>query len=215
VILGIGAQKSGTTALYQWLIRHPEVTRGSKKEHHYLDRTYPLITSEDYLAATKGIDITPAYMFTQSAPARARSIMPDAKVFAVLRNPVERAWSSYRAMIKRHSQGTINYPDYDKPPVQALKDTGRGYLMAGKYFQHLTNWHTHFKVYVCRYEDLFFEDEPYLVLQKYLGLTPTDTERTSHHVGMEMDMPNDVRDFLTTFYHHQNQHLYDLTGVRW
>ena len=45
----IGAQKAGTSSLYQWLTSHPDVIRARTKELHYFDtRT---VGSDTYILA--------------------------------------------------------------------------------------------------------------------------------------------------------------------
>ncbi|OGT83573.1 MAG: hypothetical protein A3H91_02535 [Gammaproteobacteria bacterium RIFCSPLOWO2_02_FULL_61_13] len=95
--LCIGAQKAGTTWLYENLRRHPEIFLPHRKELHYFDWGYSRHINiyaknfENVSGKIKG-DITPAYAVI--APDRIdiiRAIMPDAKILMLLRNPVGRA----------------------------------------------------------------------------------------------------------------------------
>ena len=97
--LGIGAQKAGTTWLYENLRRHPEVFVPPTKELHYFDLHYdrPL---RDYAAHFEpGRDrvageVTPAYSILPRSRIRfIRTVMPDVRLVLLLRDPVDRAWS--------------------------------------------------------------------------------------------------------------------------
>ncbi|MCF8112202.1 MAG: sulfotransferase domain-containing protein [Desulfobacteraceae bacterium] len=106
--LVIGAQKSGTTSLYNCLIQHPEIRPGLVKEVHYFDgglnpevdtykkgafwyrANFPLkgngcITGE----------ASPIYIFHPLVPGRIFELVPRVKLIALLRNPAERAISHF------------------------------------------------------------------------------------------------------------------------
>jgi hypothetical protein len=100
--LVLGAQKAGTTALYAYLRRHPEITGPAWKEVSFFDRhwargtrwyrgNFPLRRG----AAAVG-EASPSYLFHPLAPERVRSVVPEARLVALLRNPVERAYSHYQ-----------------------------------------------------------------------------------------------------------------------
>ncbi len=100
--LVIGAQKAGTTALYAYLRWHPGITGPSWKEVSFFDRhwargegwyggQFPL-RSEGKLVG----EASPSYLFHPLAPERARAVVPNAKLVALLRDPVDRAYSQYQ-----------------------------------------------------------------------------------------------------------------------
>lgn len=100
--LVIGAQKAGTTALYAYLRWHPEITGPSWKEVSFFDRhwwrgeawyrgQFPLRPSGRLVG-----EASPSYLFHPLAPERARALVPEAKLVALLRDPVERAYSQYQ-----------------------------------------------------------------------------------------------------------------------
>ncbi|MEL7206737.1 MAG: sulfotransferase domain-containing protein [Actinomycetota bacterium] len=99
----IGAQKGGTTFLFQELLTHPDVHGPLTKELHYFDDRYAK-GHDWYLghfppAARSGMagEASPSYLFHPYAPARvARDLGPGTKVIAVLREPVARAFSHWR-----------------------------------------------------------------------------------------------------------------------
>lgn len=99
----IGAQKAGTTALYAYLRRHPDITGPSWKEVSFFDRHY--VRGEAWYRGNfpnalraRGLigEASPSYLFHPLAPRRASALVPGAKLIALVRNPVDRAFSHYQ-----------------------------------------------------------------------------------------------------------------------
>jgi sulfotransferase family protein len=97
----LGAQKAGTTALYAYLRWHPQITGPSFKEVSFFDRHYA--RGERWYRAhmpvrRSGIvgEASPSYLFHPSAPERVARMLPGARLIALLRNPVDRAFSHYQ-----------------------------------------------------------------------------------------------------------------------
>ncbi len=136
--LGIGAQKCGTTWLYENLRRHPGLFMpGDVKELHYWDqhRRHGLDWYRGHFTAnTEGRpagEITPAYAILDPAVIHdVRDTFPDIKILYLVRNPVRRAWSSALMALKRaemtlddasdawfidhfHSKGSRQRSDYE------------------------------------------------------------------------------------------------------
>lgn len=102
--LCVGAQKSGTTSLYQILKSHPEVFLPDKKELHFFneDSEYEkgIEYYERYFAGCRGEkavgEITPAYIYFENVPGRIRETLGgDVKLIFIFRNPATRAYSQY------------------------------------------------------------------------------------------------------------------------
>ena len=99
----LGAQKAGTTALYAYLRRHPAITGPSWKEVSYFDRHYA--RGEAWYrgnfpnrARTRGKlvgEASPSYLFHPLGPRRVRELVPEARLVALVRNPIDRALSHY------------------------------------------------------------------------------------------------------------------------
>ena len=97
----LGAQKAGTTALYAYLRWHPQITGPSFKEVSFFDRHYA--RGERWYRAHLPIrrsalvgEATPGYLFHPLAPERVARMLPHARLIALLRNPVDRAFSHYQ-----------------------------------------------------------------------------------------------------------------------
>jgi hypothetical protein len=107
----IGAQRSGTTSLYNYLQTHPYIRSSSTKEVHFFDRRFdegvnwyrahfPTRIAKAYAqhfrqrAFVTG-EASPAYLFYPHAPRRVAQVLPQVKLIVLLRNPVDRAYSQY------------------------------------------------------------------------------------------------------------------------
>ena len=107
----IGAPKCGTTSIYHYLMHHDQVFVPKIKEQHYFslpevkDTYYDIITPNNYLeylnnykdSENKKIlaDISPSYLYNQKSANRIKRVQPDAKILAILRDPVDRSISHY------------------------------------------------------------------------------------------------------------------------
>lgn len=99
--LVVGAMRSGTTSLIRYLRSHPQVFVAPHKELHYFDFNFGegtdwyrnnFVDAGDHVAVGEG---TPNYMYIEEAPPRIAALIPDARLVAILRDPVERAYSHY------------------------------------------------------------------------------------------------------------------------
>jgi hypothetical protein len=97
----LGAQKAGTTALYAYLRWHPQITGPSFKEVSFFDRHYA--RGERWYRAHLPIrrsglvgEASPSYLFHPLAPERVRRLVPHARLIALVRDPVDRAFSHYQ-----------------------------------------------------------------------------------------------------------------------
>jgi hypothetical protein len=112
----IGAGKSGTTSLWEHLRWHPQIWMPPGKEEPFFseDRRYarglPWLMREVFAPAPAGAVLgkaTPHYMSgTEDAPpqicaARIAATIPDVKLVALLRDPVDRAVSQHRHAMRR------------------------------------------------------------------------------------------------------------------
>jgi hypothetical protein len=101
----VGHAKSGTSALYEMLRRHPQIFMPGVKEPWYFvpelragvkaanAERHPY-TLDGYLALFRDAapeqragEATPSYLFSEHAAARIAELQPDAKIIAILREP--------------------------------------------------------------------------------------------------------------------------------
>lgn len=160
----IGAEKAGTTWLYDVLRAHPDLYLPDVKEVHFFNRfdsngqetdnftrrgqQWYLAHFSDAQAGQKVGEATPMYLCDPDAPERIRDMLPDARFIVMLREPVSRAWSHYRmAKAKAHISEDLD-------TLIAKQDTR--VLGRGLYAAQLARW---FALYPPeRFLVLFFEE---------------------------------------------------------
>jgi hypothetical protein len=106
-LLVIGAGRSGTTSLHAYLDLHPEIKMSELKElrfmHHpgALDRLDEYATLFDGRAPVRGESspIYSVYPLAPGVPERIAQALPDVRLIYLVRDPVERAVSHYRAVL--------------------------------------------------------------------------------------------------------------------
>ncbi len=106
-----GAQRCGTTSLYNNLVQHPDVTSALVKEIHFFDvhfrrgpswyRSHFPSYLGAYLRRLRGRatvtgEASPYYLFHPHAARRVAATVPNAKIIVMLRNPIDRAYSHYQ-----------------------------------------------------------------------------------------------------------------------
>jgi hypothetical protein len=97
----VGAARSGTTTMYQWLSEHPGVFMPQTKEPSYFVFGFGMTDPEKYrqLFAPAGSLLTgeasASYLAAPEAPSWVRQTVGDARILVLLRDPTARAFSLY------------------------------------------------------------------------------------------------------------------------
>jgi hypothetical protein len=156
----IGAMKSATTSLYWWLQEQPECFLAAPKETDFFSRDerwerglgwYRGLFNEAPDHALLG-EASVSYShpdLAAVASARMRSVIPDARLIAVVRHPVERLRSHYRHEVQRGRER--------RPFTQAIGSTGNPYVASSCYFACLEPYFERFgreQICVVGFEDL-------------------------------------------------------------
>lgn len=141
-VIGIGAQKCASSWIHAILGAHPQVGVSEPKEvdffSYYFDRGYQWYETHFAHAPEARVyfESSPSYFYDPRAPGRARGYHDELKVLALLRHPVERAYSNHlHEIVKGHipicsfEEGMANNPTY---------------LEQGRYGTHLGRWLEHF-----------------------------------------------------------------------
>jgi hypothetical protein len=109
----IGAQKAGTSSLFNYLSMHPQVKNSYKKEVHYFDKNYdkPINWYKQYFPFKFGVndktmigEATPNYLYHPFVAGRIKKTIPDVKMIVLLRNPVERVISQYFQAVRKNNE---------------------------------------------------------------------------------------------------------------
>lgn len=174
--LVIGAQRSGTSLLHQILKNHPEIfVPQRRKEVHYFDRYFTRETEwyESYFPASAAAsryravgEVTPDYLGAPDVPARICDMLPEARLVAILRHPVDRAYSWYN-----FSRRNFN----ESRDFESFLRADQTVLLYGLYHQHLERYLTYFSresLLILIYEELITNPgEALSELADFLGLT--------------------------------------------
>lgn len=111
-----GAQKAGTSALHQYLRRHPQLFLPARKELHFFDNEslhwpggddlYDAYHQAFHEAAACSVwgEATPIYMYWWPSIARIYQYNPAIKLILVLRNPITRAFSHWNMESRRGAE---------------------------------------------------------------------------------------------------------------
>jgi sulfotransferase family protein len=108
--LVVGAQKSGTTAIHEYLYHHPGIAMPAGKEAPFFSnderfrRGFDAFRKEHLPGARPDQvwgKVSPQYMTSEAIVDRISRSVPRAKIIAILRDPVERAKSHYRMALRR------------------------------------------------------------------------------------------------------------------
>ena len=177
--LGIGAQKAGTTWLYENLGKHPEIAFPAEKEVHFWDKREDRPAAEwlDLFPAEetrKQGEITPSYGFLDAGVIREiRELCPELRLFYSIRNPVERAWSSALMALERAEMTLEDASDLWF--IDHFKSAGS--RQRGDAEACLSNWRSAFpadQVHVILFDDLV--DRPLDTLIQVANHIGTDGE---------------------------------------
>jgi len=202
--LVLGAARSATTSLHYYLEQHPRIAMSSIKEpnffafDHSVDPPTPRFDAE--AIATKSVadraayealfahasgddvlgEASPLYLYVREAPEEIARLVPEARLVAVLRNPIDRAYShwlhinrlpaeqavaGFRAACEAEIAGGTEYTPYA---------SGTHVLRMGRYDEQL-----------ARYERRFGRDA-LLVLdyEQVTGEPQQALDRVCDHVGV-------------------------------
>ncbi|MGP1383516.1 MAG: sulfotransferase domain-containing protein [Thainema sp.] len=118
----IGTAKGGTTSLYYYLNQHPQIFMSPVKEPRFFalegedlnfcspDELFTensVVTFSEYCNLFSGVtnelaigEASPLYLYSHKAPARIKHYIPDVKLIAIIRDPVERAYASYMHYVR-------------------------------------------------------------------------------------------------------------------
>jgi hypothetical protein len=194
----VGAAKAGTSSLYEVLRRHPDVFMSSHKEPHYFadldvdhtssrlfnvvqDRHSYLSLFDDARSHLIIGEASTSYLTDIRAPERIQAAAPTAKVIAILRDPVERAYSHYlndvRKGLERRSflravEDALARPAEQRWPAH--------YVRYGEYGSAIQRYYSTFgrnQVLVLFFEQMIaHQAETLRTLTDFLGIEPFASE---------------------------------------
>jgi hypothetical protein len=229
----IGASKCGTTSLFNYIIQHPEVIRGRKKEIHFFNHHYnkgitwyrkqfPLLKNrKGYSKKAITGEATPNYLYRHEIPQKVHESMPNVKLIVLLRDPVERAFSHYqhreRKRIMTKSNVKEEFEEAVKEQIEVINSSEevihKSYIYQGLYVEHLKAWMNIFpkeQFLIIKSEELFTNPEKIVdEVFDFLDLYPLKlTEYHHYHAGNYKDvMTPEIRSTLVDFFKPYNKKL--------
>ena len=161
--IGIGAPKCGSTWLFYALGQHPKICLSEPKEITYFNRedfAKPHVRGRDNLPFinpnhTKDIawyarhykhcpadtlkgEFSPGYLFDDDAPSNIHRNFPNVKLLACLRNPIDRAHTTYWAQ-------TLYFKSEKHKVFEEAIEHDPQYLSRGYYAKNLKRYLTYFR----------------------------------------------------------------------
>jgi hypothetical protein len=110
-----------------------------------------------------------SYLYSEEAPLRIRECYPEAKLIAILRNPISRAYSQYRNAVRAGEiEKTATFDEYSRGEKSVWDQ--------GLYAQQLSRYYEHFpkdQILVLIYEDI--QKDPVAFMRRiheFLGISP-------------------------------------------
>jgi hypothetical protein len=198
----LGGQRCGTTSLFEYLSRHPQVRPSFPKEIHYFSNHYhrgmrwyrshfPL-AGRDLAGIKRRItgEATPYYLLHPLASERLAHDLPNARLIVLLRNPVDRAYSHYQHEV-RSGVETLSFENAvreEEARIHGEKERiiANGeyrsfnlqhytYLRRGVYFDQLRQWHEYFD-----------QDQLLIMISENFSADPaTNLDQTARFLGIE------------------------------
>jgi Sulfotransferase domain len=235
----IGAQKAGTTSLYEYLCEHPRISPSMTKEVHYFDLAYHRGSTwyRAHFRIPRQLDeiageSSPYYLFHPLVPKRVAADLPNSRLIVILRNPIDRAYSHYnheRALgyeelrfedaIECEEERLTGEEDriLSDPSYRSFSHQHHSYIARSRYAEQLERWFRYFdREHFCilSAEDLFeHPHETAATCQRFLGLEPAPpSDVTARNSRSYTSIADSVRRHLRKTFEPHNQRVYELVG---
>jgi hypothetical protein len=238
----IGGLKCGTTSLYEYLCKHPQIRRARFKELFYFDRffhfgptwyqsNFPVRKTRDrYITG----EASPHYIQNPLAPIRVREALPNVKIIALLRDPVTRLISHYQHNV-RNGWETLSLDEAlavettrvgdslnarsDASTESRFEGLRFSYFGKGLYEEQLERWYSVFpgsQIKIIQSELLF--DSPAEVTERvlgFLGLPAMSKPQFPRHnqATNPMELPKNLQK-IADAYVEPNERLFALINQR-
>jgi hypothetical protein len=179
-------------------------------------------------------EASPYYIAHSLAPERVAKVVPQAKLIALLRDPVDRAYSHYQMAARRGSE-TLGFDEAIAAEEERLRiqrestfasegyypsiPSARSYLARGIYVDQVRKWHAFFgkeQLLILKGED-YFGDAPGTLkaVLDFLGLPEWKPETLPevNEGDYSENIEPETREKLHNYFEPHNQRLYEYLGV--
>jgi hypothetical protein len=213
----IGSGRSGTTSLWKHLDSHPEIHTPPDKEQAFfsIDRNYArglewymrkILGSAD--SEAKCGTVTPAYMAgseeaIRMVASRIKESAPDARLIALLRDPIDRAVAIYRSWARNPAGKKV--PTFEETVLPTLRLEAQRDIITGAEYGRILNIYLEFfpreQIMVAFTADLQTRPEELMAeLFEFIGVDPShvppDLTTRYREGGMKMRVPGEAVDSL-------------------
>lgn len=221
----VGASRSGTTSLNNYLRQHPQIFTPPEKEVHFFDFQYGKGMDwyqRKFKSEMVNGEASPYYLPCSYVPFRVAKHLPLVKIIVLCREPGARAHSHYWFNRVRKEEDKLFLGavmaeeerlagvDYGSPEWRRYS-----YLARGRYAEQLERW-KHFRPMVIRSEDLFSNPE-YIVgrICDWLGVQPHNFNGQRHRAQSYASMGKKARKWLDAYFEPHNAILQERWGISW
>lgn len=197
----IGASSCGTTSLYHYLKQHPQIYMSPAKEPHYFsfsDKRFSPVklkskiyeqssinSLEEYqklfMGRTDEVAVgesSASYIYSVDASQRIYELVPNAKIIAILRNPVDRAYSNYLRCVRDGHECILDFTkalSLEPTRIQNNWSPKWFYKSKGFYYEQLKRYFDCFdskNIFICLYDEL--NEAPYSLIKKIFDFLQVD-----------------------------------------
>jgi hypothetical protein len=238
----VGAQKAGTSGLFQILNQHSLIIGSKKKEIHYFDKDawfqendltsyhsfFPL--PHQVPKNAKLFEATPVYLFHPEVAKRLYNYNPKLKLIVLLRNPASRAfsaWTMYHHLFKtgehKKHHDPRTFTEAVGEEITSLENTSffdnrAAYVKRGIYHSQIAEYLKYFpmgQLLFIESNDLRREEEKCLAqIQSFVGVPHEKLSFVEANMSTVSEVEHYKDDLLKLkeFYKPYNKKLYDLIG---
>ena len=193
----IGAPRSGTTSLYEYLKKIPEVFMCSIKEPNYFSLsldpnfllTQPIRNKQKYqklfsrVINEKAIgEASSNYLWDPKAPKIISETIPTVKIIMILRNPIDRAFSHYLMHLGNGTE-TRNFREVIEDALKPdTNDYVRRIIEAGYYYEQIQ-----------RYQKFFSPNQIKIFIFEEFDRNPKEVvKETMDFLGIDGSLPDNL-----------------------
>jgi hypothetical protein len=212
----IGAAKCGTTSLFKYLSKHPEIYMPPQKEMHYFDihiKEKSIGWYESHFRNSKSRNLiygeaSPSYCIYPNSIENIYKYKPNIKLIMLLRNPVNRAISHYYMEVNRGRESLSILEAFEKEQERIANIDQfllYSYFIRGKYCEQLDRIHKFFskeQLLTVRLEDLKLN--PQLEINKITNFLKVKEFKLdsypAHFSGKYSKVPNNIKKILGEYY---------------
>jgi len=244
----IGGVRCGTTSLYHYLGQHNCIKQAAYDELGYFDDNFHLgLNWYRSLFPTKFMqkkieseykkfltyDVTPFYIYNPLVVDRIFKFSPNAKIIAVLRNPIDRAYSNYNSKMQAEGDTKTTFEEIINPEIEIIEKNKKNIddyaflvntfyellLARGFYAKQLEFWFKKFprkNILLISSEELATNtDKTISEIFEFLEVPIQKiSDLTKQNVIKYPKMKDSTREILINFFKPYNEKLFGMLGRR-